>query len=360
MDADVVVLGGGQAGLAMGHALRGSGLRVVILEAGMAVGDVWRSRWDSLRLFTPAGYSGLPGLPFPGARGRHPGKDEVAAYLADYAACFALPVRLDVEVRQVSASNTAAGFDVVASDGVYRAGQVVVATGPFQFPTVPEFAGDLDDGVVQLHSHDYRNPEQLPDEGPTAVVGRGNSGAQIAAELAAAGRRVIVSGRDQQYLPQRVAGRDIFWWLHRLNLLHAPTGSWRARLLRRRGEPVIGTNLRELAGQGLLGLRARASGAHGKVLEFEDGRREQVAGVVWATGYRSGYPWLRLPVLDEDGQPVHDRGVTQVPGLYFLGLPWLSQRGSALLDGVGTDAARLASGIIARARRISRPSGQDR
>ncbi|MFG2049332.1 flavin-containing monooxygenase [Micromonospora sp. NPDC048935] len=347
MDADVAVVGGGQAGLVMAHALRGAGVRVVVFEAADRLGAAWRSRWDALRLFTPAAYSGLPGMPFPGPGDRHPLKDEVADYLAAYARRFDLPVRKGVRVERLRP--TGAGFDVDTSAGRWRVGQVVSATGPFQQPVSPSFAAELD-GVVQVHSHDYRNPGQLPAQETTVVVGAGNAGAQIAAELAAAGRRVVVSGRQPPHVAQRIGGHDLFWWLHRLRLLHAPTNSWRGRLLRRRGEPVIGTDLRRLERQRRLRLAPRTVAVRGRRLVFDDGRQVEASAVVWATGYRNAYPWLWPPAVDDDGQPVHSRGVSGVPGLYFVGLPWQSQRASALLDGVGRDAAHLVPVIVARAR----------
>lgn len=336
----------------MAYSLRADGLRVAVLEATNGLGAAWRRRWDSLRLFTPARYSGLPGLPFPGPAEHHPSKDEVADYLVGYARRFELPVNLGARVERVQASCTGVGFEVYTSTRRWRVGQVVCATGPFQQPLTPPFAGGLEPAVVQVHSHDYRSPAQLPSDGITVVVGAGNAGAQIAAELVAAGHRVVVSGRDLPYVPERVWGRDLFWWLHRLRLLHAPTGSWRGRALRRRGEPVIGTDLRQLARRGRLRLASRTVAADGRRLMFADGRHVEVSAVVWATGYRNEYPWLRLPALNERGQPVHTHGVSPVPGLYFLGLPWQSQRASALLDGVGRDAARLAGRIVARTRLI--------
>ncbi|WP_203862151.1 flavin-containing monooxygenase [Plantactinospora mayteni] len=349
MRLDVAVIGAGQAGLAIAGHLRGSGLRVTLFDRAERVGDSWRCRWDSLRLFTPARYSQLRGLPFPGSGDRHPGKDEVADYLAAYAAQVGAPVEVGVEVTELAAAESGDGFTLVTSGGrSWTAGQVVVATGPFQEPVRPAFAARLDAGVVQVHSHDYRNPAQVPAGGPIVVVGRGNSGVQIAAELVAAGRDVVLAGRAQPYLPQRILGRDVFWWLHRPGLLHAPTGSWRGRLLRRRGEPVIGTDVGRLVRAGRVRLVPQAVDANGRWLCFDGGQRLAVAAVVWATGYRPHYPWLRLPVLDAAGRPEHRRGVTAVPGLYFVGLPWQSQRGSALLDGVDRDAYRLARTIVAR------------
>jgi len=356
---DVAVVGAGQAGLAVGFHLRDSGLQVGLFDRAEQVGDSWRQRWDSLRLFTPARYSQLAGLPFPGPAWRHPGKDDVAAYLAAYAAAYQAPLHLGVEVTDLAAAPSGRGFVLGTSGGqTWETGQVVVATGPFQEPVRPAFADRLDERVVQLHSRDYRNPDQVPADGTVVVVGRGNSGVQIAAELVAAGRDVALSGEAQPYLPQRLLGRDVFWWLHGPDLVHAPAESWRARLLRRRGEPVIGTDVRRLARTTGLRLVPRAVDATGQWLHVDGGERIAVRAVVWATGYRSDYGWLRLPVVDAAGAPVHRQGVTAVAGLYFVGLPWQSQRGSALLDGVDRDARRVAQAIMTRADRgAGQPTG---
>lgn len=345
---DVVVVGAGQAGLALGYHLRERGLDVVLLDGAERVGDSWRSRWHSLALFTPAWYSGLPGLPFPGDPDRYPGKDEVATYLETYALTFSLPVR--TATRVASVAPTEVGFAVDAGGETLVARQVVVATGPFQKPATPTWAAELDPGVVQLHSGGYRGPEQLPD-GDVLVVGAGNSGVQIAEELAATRRVGLAVGGRLPHLPQRIMGRDIFRWMHDLRLTEVTVHSRLGRRMSRM-DPLIGTSLGALSRRARVELLPRAVGAAGDGVCLADGRVVRPRSVIWATGYRPDFSWVRLPVFDALGRLLHRRGVSEVPGLYFLGLPWLHTRGSALLGGVGRDAAYLADRIDGYARAI--------
>jgi putative flavoprotein involved in K+ transport len=339
---DVVVIGGSQAGLVMAWHLARLGLRFVVLEAGPEVGHVWRSRWDSLKLFTPAQYDALPGMAFPAPAGTYPTKDPVADYLQAYAAAFQLPVRLNARVTRLSRS--ADGFEVHTGDQIYQAHQVVVATGPFQVPFVPPPAGKLDASVTQVHSADYRNPQALP-EGPVLVAGGGNSGFQIAEELAATRRVDLSIATRYPMLPQRLAGRDLFWWLTRLGLMRVTASSRLGRRVAGRGEFVIGTNRRRLERKGVR-FRPRLVDAEGRTVRFADhSLLEDVGVVVWATGYRSDYAWINIPGVVREGHVVHRRGVTEVPGLYFLGLSWQHTRGSALLGFVNEDAAYLADRI---------------
>jgi putative flavoprotein involved in K+ transport len=340
---DVAVIGGSQAGLAMAWHLARANLRFVVLEAGPEPGGTWRSRWDSLKLFTPTQYNGLPGMAFPGPPDTYPGKDAVAGYLSSYAAAFSLPVRLNTRVTQLS--KAAEGFKIRTQDDVLHARQVVVATGPFQTPFIPPAAQRLDSSVTQLHSADYRNPQTLP-AGPVLVVGGGNSGFQIAEELAAAGGRVDLSiGTKMPVLPQRLAGRDLFWWLTRLGLLRV---SVRSRLGRRMSSRdfIIGGSRRRLRAAGVR-LRPAVASADGHTVRFSDGTTLDVGVVIWATGYRSDYSWVDIPGMIRDGKVIHRRGVTDLPGLYVLGLSWQHTRGSALLGFVHDDAAYLASDLRA-------------
>jgi putative flavoprotein involved in K+ transport len=339
---DVVVVGGSQAGLAMAWHLAQQGRRFVVLEAGPEVGHVWRSRWDSLKLFTPAQYDALPGMAFPAPADTYPTKDPVADYLQAYAAAFDLPVRLNAKVAELRRLDDGS-FEVRTADATFRAGQVVVATGPFQVPFVPPQARGFDPSVTQVHSADYRNPQALP-EGPVLVVGGGNSGFQIAEELAA-GRQVDLSiATKYPMLPQRRAGQDLFWWLTRLGLLRVTVNSRPGRRMSRR-DFVIGTNRRRLERKGVR-FRPRLVDAGGRTVRFADhSLLEDVGVVVWATGYRSDYGWIQIPGVVREGHVVHRRGVTEVPGLYFLGLSWQHTRGSALLGFVNDDAAYLADRI---------------
>jgi putative flavoprotein involved in K+ transport len=288
---DVVVVGGSQAGLAMAWHLAQQGRRFVVLEAGPEVGHVWRSRWDSLKLFTPAQYDALPGMPFPAPADTYPTKDPVADYLQAYAKAFDLPVRLNARVT--SLTRTDEGFKVRTADQTYRALQVVVATGPFQIPFVPPQARGFDPSVTQVHSAGYRNPQGLP-EGPVLVVGGGNSGFQIAEELAAARTVDLSIATRYPMLPQRLAGRDLFWWLTRLGLLRVTVNSRPGRRMSRR-DFVIGTNRRRLERAGVR-FRPRLVDAEGRTVRFADhSLLEDVGVVVWATGYRPDYAWLHIP-----------------------------------------------------------------
>ena len=348
---DVVVVGGGQAGLAMAWHLAQQGLRFVVLEAGPELGHVWRSRWDSLKLFTPAQYDALPGMAFPAPADTYPTRDPVADYLQAYAAAFALPVRLNARVTDLR--RVADRFEVRTAGEFFRARQVVVATGPFQVPFVPPPAAKLDASVTQLHSAGYRNPQALP-EGPVLVVGGGNSGFQIAEELAATRQVDLSIATKSPMLPQRLAGRDLFWWLRRLGLLRVTVNSRPGRRMSRR-EFVIGTNRRRLERKGVR-FRPRLADAEGRAVRFADhSLLEDVGVVVWATGYRSDYAWIHIPGVVREGRVVHRRGVTEVPGLYFLGLSWQHTRGSALLGFVQDDAAFLAD-RVATAHRAAMPA----
>jgi len=344
---DVVVVGGSQAGLAMAWHLAQQELRFIVLEAGPELGHTWRNRWDSLKLFTPAQYNALPGMAFPAPADTYPTKDPVADYLQAYATAHDLPVRLNAKVTQLR--QVGEGFEVrTTDDEVFHARQVVVATGPFQVPFVPPPASKLDPSVTQVHSADYRNPQALP-EGPVLVVGGGNSGFQIAEELAATRQVDLSIAATYPMLPQRLAGRDLFWWLTRLGLMRVTVDSRLGRRASRR-EFIIGTNRRTLERAGVR-FRRRLIDAEGRTVRFADhSTLEDVGVVVWATGYRSDHSWIHIPGVVRERQVLHRRGVTEVPGLYFLGLSWQHTRGSALLGFVNDDAAYLADRIVTRHR----------
>lgn len=337
---EVVVIGAGQAGLAAGHHLARRGLPPVILERAPRLGQSWRGRYDSLRLFTPAQYDGLPGLAFPAPADHYPGKDEVADHLETYARHFQLPVRLGVGVTRLH--QTVGGYRLETSQGLIEARQVVVATGPFQRPHTPPFAARLDPSVAQLHSSLYRNPSQLP-QGSVLVVGAGNSGAQIAEELLRTHRVYLALGQRQPQLPQRVLGRSLFWWFERLGLNNVSRDSWLGRRMRQR-DPLIGTFLGDLERRGAT-LVGRVAGVEGRAVRLEDGSALEPGAVVWATGFRPDYGWLEVNVFDQKGQPRHRRGVSAARGLYFVGLSWQHTRGSALLGWVGRDAAYIADEV---------------
>ncbi|QJY50756.1 NAD(P)-binding domain-containing protein [Pseudonocardia broussonetiae] len=327
----------------MGHALTQQGPRAgkdfVILDAADRVGASWDSRWDSLRLFTPAGHTALPGLPFPGPPDAYPGKDDVASYLRQYATHFDLPVHAGATVERLTLDPCTRGFVLTTSRGTIRAGRVVAATGPFQVPAVPRLGANLAPWVMQVHSSEYRNPAQLP-AGRVLVVGAGNSGAQIATELAATHEVTLAVGTRQPSLPQQLAGRDLFFWLTRTHVMDITVGSRLGQRLATK-EALIGTRLRDVARLGVR-LTGRLTAADGGTVSFTGSDRQQVDAVVWATGYRPDYTWLPAEAVGADGWPLHRRGVSPVPGLGVLGLPWLHTRGSALVGWVGRDACWLA------------------
>jgi putative flavoprotein involved in K+ transport len=339
---DVAVVGSGQAGLAIGYWLAKQGRRFVILEAGDSVATAWRKRWDSLVLFTSRRYDALPGLAFPGDPDGYPTRDEVIAYLERYASEFNLPVQTTSHVRSLTVHE--GRFLLELGERRIRAKQVVVATGPFQAPRTPAWAGSVAPDVFQIHSSDYRRPSDIPDGG-VLVVGGGNTGYQIARELTATHDVHLAVGSRQTPLPQRLLGRDVFWWLDKLGLLEKSVDSRIGRRARDRGrDTLIGSNPRQ-ARRGGVQLRPRAVKAEGGTITFEDGSRFSPAAVVWATGYRTDHSWIELPVVADDGTARHRRGVSNVSGLYFLGLPWQYTRGSALLGWVKDDARFIAERI---------------
>ncbi|MDA8319002.1 MAG: NAD(P)/FAD-dependent oxidoreductase [Actinomycetota bacterium] len=339
--AEVIVVGGGQAGLTAGYYLSEAGIPYLILDAGPRAGESWRQRWDSLELFTPARYSSLPGLSFQGRPWHYPGKDEVADYLQAYAARFALPVRH--RTRVTSLEPAAGGYRLHTSEGTYEAAQVIVATGAYQRPFIPPIAGALSPGVTQLHSSAYRIPGQMP--GPDVlVVGAANSGAQIAADLSHTHRVWLSQGARIPRLPRRILGIPLHAWGDRLGLVAAPLGTWRGRT--QRGDLLVGTSLRQLARRHHVSLLGRAVSADGRTVRFAGGQQVEVSAVMWATGYQPDYSWIHVPVFGPDGHPRHQRGTTSAPGLYFLGMHNQYSRGSSLIHWVRHDAAY----IVGRAR----------
>jgi putative flavoprotein involved in K+ transport len=341
---DVVVVGAGQAGLAIGRELARAGRRFVILEASSAVGAAWRERWDSLVLFTPRRYSGLPGLAFPGDPDGYPTRDEVVAYLEQYASTFELPVRADSPVRSLRAAE-GGRFLVELDGGTIEADAVVVATGPFQAPFVPAVAAGLGPDVRQLHAAAYRRPADVP-SGRVLVVGGGNTGFQLAKELASTHDVELAVGTKQTPLPQRLLGRDVFWWLTKTGILSKTAETRLGRRARDR-DTLIGSSPRGLRRRHGVPVRPRVVSAEGRTARLADGTERDLDAVLWATGYRPDHSWIELPVFGDDGRLRHRRGVTDVPGLLFLGLTWQHTRGSALIGFVGDDASFVAREVAA-------------
>lgn len=339
---EVVVIGAGQAGLALGYFLRVQDRRFVIFERAASIGSAWRERWESLTLFTPRRYSALPQVPFPGDPDGYPARDEVTAYLERYAEAFELPIELNREVAKVERGDDGR-FRLEVNGRTIVADQVVVATGPFQVPYVPKLAEKLDESVFQTHAVGYQRPDEVP-AGTALVVGGGNTGFQIAKELSVSHEVVLSVGSRQKPLPQRVLGRDIFWWLTKARILDKTVDSRLGRKLRTR-DTLIGSSPRELRKRFGVELKPRVVDADGPTIRFDDGGELEVDAVIWATGYRADYSWIKLPILDEKGRLRHRRGVTEIAGLYFLGLTWQHTRGSALIGWVQDDARYIAERI---------------
>ncbi len=358
-----IVVGGGQAGLSVGYHLARRGVDFVILEGRRRVGDVWRERWDSLRLFTPADFSGLDGMPFPAPRWSFPTKDAMADYLEAYAARFDLPVRTGTRVTRLTRQD--GRFLVEAGEGRFEADSVVVAMANYQEPRVPAFGRELDPSIVQIHSFDYRNPGQLRD-GPVLIVGAGNSGSEIAMELGRT-HRIWLSGRDTGQLPFRVDGPIgpfavpivLKLLFHRVLTVGTPIGRKVRRKVIHIGGPLIRVRNRDLARLGVERV-PRTAGVRAGQPVLDDGRVLDVANVVWCTGFHPGFDWIELPVMDGD-DPMQRSGVVDAePGLYFVGLHFLHALSSAMIHGVGRDADRVAAAIAAReTARRSRRTAQE-
>ncbi len=352
---DTVVIGGGQAGLSAGYHLQKAGRHFVILDGNERVGDAWRKRWDSLRLFTPARYDGLTGLRFPGPRSAPaPTKDEMADYLEAYASRFDLPVRTGVRVDGLVRDGDR--YVVTAGGKRYEADHVIVASGAHHEPRVPAFARQLDPEIVQLHSDQYRNPSQLR-EGGVLVVGAGNSGADISLEVVRT-HRTWLSGRSTGHIPfhiDTVLARFVlirivrFVGQHVLSL-RTPVGRKARRKFLSQGGPLVRVKPKEIIAAGVERVPKTIGAKNGSPV-LEDGRVLEVTNVIWCTGYGQDRSWIHLPVFGEDGEPLHDRGVVaSEPGLYFVGLTFQFAATSETIPGVGRDAAHVVKRLLARDR----------
>lgn len=347
---DTVIIGAGQSGLALGYYLAQQHRDFVILDAGTRVGDAWRNRWDWLRLFTPAKYDGLPGRPFPGDPLAFPTKDEQADYLEDYAARFHLPVRPNTAVTRLS--HDGQRFQVTAGTQRWTAANVVLATGACQQPRTPGFAAELPSGVVQLHSHQYRNPAQLQ-PGPVLVVGVGNSGAEIALETCRT-HETWLAGKPSGELPfrhGRAAARFVFpvvrfAGLHVLTT-STPVGRRALPKIGAMARPLIRTKVADLTAAGVH-LVPRVTGVEDGEVVLDGGRHLTVANVIWCTGFTEAYPWLDIPALPADWREQQHRGIVDaLPGLYLLGKELIFAEASETLPGVGRDAKYLAKRLAA-------------
>ncbi|NND20183.1 MAG: NAD(P)-binding domain-containing protein [Silicimonas sp.] len=346
----VAVIGAGQAGLSVSYHLKRLGIRHIVLDGATRIGEVWRNRWDSLRLFTAAKFDGLDGYPFPEDRDAFPTKDQMADYLESYAEKFELPVQLNSSVRKLTKSG--GRYRVETLDSVFEADQVVIAAASYQKPRIPEFASELDASIFQLHSKDYRNPSLIPG-GPVLLVGAGNSGAEIAMDLAKT-HEVVLAGRDVGRVPFDISGflgrkilvrtviRGMF---HHVLTMRTPMGrKFRAKMLDH-GMPLIRTRPGQLEYAGVRRIGRIAEIRNGRAIDV-DGQQATFSSVIWCTGYHPGFDWIDLPILDADGHPRHRFGkAIDAEGLYFMGLHFQYAVSSTMVAGVGRDARRVAGWI---------------
>jgi len=357
---ETLVIGGGQAGLATGYHLSRRNLDYAVLDANDRIGDAWRNRWDSLRLFTPNWFNGLPGMPFTGYNWGFPSKDEMADYLENYARHFEIPVETGVRVESLSREGDR--FLAIAGDRRFTANNVVVAMSSWQKPRIPEFADELDPAILQLHVSEYANPDQL-NAGGVLVVGAGNSGAEVAKELART-NQVWLSGPDTgtiSFRPESVAARVLMRFVgrvvfHRVLTTSTPMGRRARPKMVSSGEPLLRVKPKDLAEAGVERV-PRVTGIQQGKPQLEDGRIVDAANVVWCTGFHPGFSWIELPLTqdEETQQPNHQRGIVEkMPGLYFVGLKFLYAVSSEQIHGVGRDAAHIVDTIAAR-RDNSRP-----
>lgn len=349
---DVLIIGAGQAGLAMGHELKSAGLRFLLVDQHQRVGNSWRKRFDSLVLFTPRAYSALPGLPVPGNPDGYPTKDELADYLESYARHFLLPIEMNTGIARLERVNGV--FHATTTSGrVITARSVVLATGAFQQPVVPTMARQLAPEVEQLTPESYRNPRQIR-MGTVLVVGDGATGRQIALELNESHRVILATGRPRRVSKDRVLGKSIFWWMDKFGVIRMPRTSRVGQKLML-ADPFPGKHLEleRLRAQSIT-VVGRLNKAAGRRVEFESGEAAEIDTVIWATGYRDRTDWVEIPgAVDAQGAFVQERGISPVPNLYLIGRSWQWSRGSALVTGVRADAEYVARHLLGALGQVS-------
>ena len=349
---ETIVIGGGQAGLCVGYHLAQQGLPFLILDANRRIGDAWRNRWDSLRLFTPARYDSLPGLRFPARGDEFPTKDEMADYLESYAQRLRLPIQTGTRVNRLWKDGDR--FLMTAGEQRFESNNVVVAMSNYQAPRLPAFAKDIDPAVKQVHSFEYRNPSQLQ-KGGVLVVGVGNSGADISMDIATS-HTTWLSGKESGFVPYRIEGfmgrflmlRLIRFIGHHILCMSTPVGRKARPNFLHRTTPLIRIKPKDLSDAGIERV-PKVIGVRNGLPLLEDNRTLDVRNIIWCTGFDSGFSWIDLPIFDHLGDPVHDRGVVaSAPGVYFIGLQFLYSMTSATVNGVARDAEHIVRAIASR------------
>jgi putative flavoprotein involved in K+ transport len=340
---DFIIIGAGQAGLSMAYQLNQLNKDYLIVDANNETGAPWLKRWDSLKLFTPSEFNHLPGMNFPSEKGYYPDKYEVAAYLKSYVDKFNIPIAFNQKISSLKKEN---GVYIIKSESkTFKAKNVVVATGPFHKPFTPSFHTKISKDITQIHSEHYKNPSQLQD-GDTLVVGAGDSGVQILDEISNTNRKVYFSGNTNiTSMPQEILGKTLWWWFKRIGFLSVSKFSYIGKKLSKGGQPIIGTDVKSLLKKQNVICVGRTLDANNSELHFEEGRYSSIKNIVWATGFKPNFDWIDGITLNDDKYPKNYRGVSDIEGLYFLGLPWLYTRGSATLGGVKKDAQFLSNYI---------------
>ncbi|WP_452228419.1 MULTISPECIES: flavin-containing monooxygenase [unclassified Lacinutrix] len=338
---DYIIIGGAQAGLSMAYHLKKSEKEFVVLDGENEIGASWLNRWDSLKLFTPTEYNHLPGLKFDAPKGHYPTKVEVSEYFKKYVETFQIPVQLNTLATSVR--KTDKGFFVTYTDGELQAKNVIVATGPFHIPYTPPCNTKIAKSILQLHSNYYKGVHQLQD-GDALVVGGGDSGYQILNEISKDANRTVYFSGDTtvRSLPQQILGKTLWWWFTLVGFLSYNKYSWIGKKISNFSQPVIGTDVKEILSRENVITKGRTKDALQEDVIFEKSKVSTIKNVIWATGYRPNFTWIEGLELDENSYPKNFRGVSNIDGLYFIGLPWMYTRGSATLGGVSKDASYLA------------------
>lgn len=339
---DYVIIGGAQAGLSMAYHLTKQSKKFIVVDGGTEVGASWLNRWDSLRLFTPTEYNNLPGLKFNAPKGYYPNKIEVAKYFTEYVKKFNIPIQLNTLITSVK--KTKDGFEIIHKDGLIEAKHVIVATGPFHTPYTPPCHTKISGELIQMHSNFYTNPSQLQ-TGDALVVGGGDSGYQILDEISKDQTRTVYFSGDTSVksIPQQFLGKTLWWWFTLVGFLSYNKYSWIGKRLSNITQPVIGTDTKEILSRKNVIISGRTNDALNEDIYFESGKVSTIKNIIWATGYRPNFKWIEGLELDADHYPKNYRGVSNIKGLYFIGLPWMFTRGSATLGGVSKDSLYLAN-----------------
>ncbi len=333
---EFIIIGAGQAGLSMAYYLNQLKKDYLIVDANDVIGKPWLKRWDSLKLFTPSEYNNLPGLNFPFKKGHYANKYEVANYLDTYVDTFNIPIEFNQKINSLEKKEDY--FIVKSNNTTYKAKNVVIATGPFHTPFTPLCHKKIDNSITQIHSEFYKNPNQLKD-GDTLVVGSGDSGVQILEEISNTDRNVFFSGKTNiSSLPQEFLGKTLWWWFSKIGFLAINKYSYLGKKISTGLQPVIGTDVKALFKKPNINCVGRTLDANGTELTFEKEKINSIKNIIWATGFKPNFSWIKGIELDHNHYPKNYRGISNTKGIYYLGLPWLYTRGSATLGGVKKDA----------------------